>query len=291
MFPDFIQLAQKSALIWIDRSLADPVFVDRVANADRLLGDPSCQIIKDQKKITVGRVSLEIAGAPRSIYIKRYNVFSLRYTLASPFMPSGALRALQGAAILHTAGIATAAPIAAVEIRRWGALVKSFFISQEIAGGKTVDARWHEDLQRLSGRDGFAQRRAFLVGLAQLFHALHGRQIYHNDLKDANILAVGNSPEQSLSFLLLDLEGVKRYSRLSDRRRVKNLVQLNRTLGQYLRRADKLVFLKSYLGASFADRKLKRRLIKNVARESRRVNFLKAGRRTAHVVAKQANHG
>ena len=107
------------------------MFIERLAHADQLLRDPTCQIIKDQKKIKVGRLNVAVAGIVRSVYVKRYNAFSLRYKITSPFIRSGALRALRGAAILRQANIATAVPVAAVEHRFGGVLSKSFFISEE----------------------------------------------------------------------------------------------------------------------------------------------------------------
>ena len=47
--------------------------------------------------------------------------------------------------------------------------------------------------------------------------------------------------------VLLDLEGVRQYRALSESRRIKNLVQLNRTLGRYLRNVQKLWVLQAYL--------------------------------------------
>jgi serine/threonine protein kinase len=251
------------------------MFIERLADADQLLRDPTCQIIKDQKKIKVGRLNVAVAGIVRSVYVKRYNAFSLRYKITSPFVRSGALRALRGAAILRQANIATAVPVAAVEHRFGGVLSKSFFISEEIARGKTIDAYWREHLRVLPGREGFKRRRNFLISLAWMFRTLHAQNIYHNDLKDANILAIANGFE-SESLALLDLEGIRECSLLSDKRRTKNLVQLHRTLGRNLRWTDKAVFLKSYLDVSFVDGRVKRRLVENVLRESRRVDLLKS---------------
>jgi len=276
VFPDFVQHTVGNASIWLDRKFAEPAFIERLADADQLFRDPTCQIIKDQKKIRVGRLHVAVAGVSRPVYLKRYNAFSLRYKITSPFILSGALRALRGAAILRQANIPTAVPVAAIEHRFSRVLNRSFFIAEEIAGGKTVDAYWLENLRVLPGREGFKRRRNFLIGLAGMFRALHARNIYHNDLKDANILAVANGSETSESLALLDLEGIRQCSSLSGKRRTKNLVQLHRTLGRHLRWTDKAVFLRSYLGAAFVDERQKRRLVENVLRESRRVDLLKS---------------
>ena len=274
MFAEFTREIRGNTSVWIERKLVGSTLVDRLADPDRLLSDRACEIIKDQKKITVGRVSLGGVFVPCTIYVKRYNVFSLRHRLVSPFIMSGALRALHGATVLRRCNIPSAVPLAAVERRYWGVLAKSFFISEEITGGKTVDAYWRDDLQFLPGAAGVRQRRDFLVRLGQLFQMLHGHEIYHNDLKDANILAAPR--QQATAFFLLDLEGVRQYVRLSKKRRLKNLVQLHRTLGRYLRRPDKLVVLKHYLGNSFAERSIRRQWIKNILRQSDRLNRAKA---------------
>ena len=220
--------------------------------------------MKDQKKTKVGRISLEVSGQRRSLYIKRYNAFSLRVKLMSIFRRSGAVRSLQGAAILKDAGFSTATPVAAVESRRWGMVMKSFYLSEEIAGGTSTDSYWHRDL---TGAHRGARRR-FLESLALAFQTFHRRGVYHNDLKDANILVAPD--KESVSFYFVDLEGVRLYSNLNRSRRIKNLVQLNRTLGRFLRRPDKLYFLKVYLGPVFRNRLIKRRWVTAVLEQSRR---------------------
>jgi serine/threonine protein kinase len=262
--------------IWISSSFTDPVFAAALADPDRLFDAPGCQVIKDQKKIKVGRLTLTIAGKQRSIYVKKYNSFSLRFRLLSPFFRSGARRSLIGADVLHAGRIATAKPVAAVESRFCGMLRHSFFVSEEIAGGKTADAYWLENLQERKDRSAFKRRSALLRQLAALFGSLHVQQIYHDDLKDANILVVNNGGDDSFGCFLLDLEGVRQCARLSERRRIKNLVQLHRTLGRYVSRSRQAFFLKCYLGRSFADPKLKRQLIEGVLKRAKSVDRIKA---------------
>ena len=276
MFPDF-QLQQRgSASIWISRQYVDLSFLDMLRDADQLFADPNCEIVKDQRKIKVGRLSLEINGRPQVLFIKRYNRYSLHQRFVSPFIQSGALRSLRGAEILRAADIQTATPVAAVENREHLAVSKSFFITEELSGGKTVDAYWLEELAKITDRVAMKRRRKFLMQLGHLFGTLHGKEIYHNDLKDANILAVAKRDSDSVKLFLLDLEGVKRYGKLSSDRKLKNLVQINRTFGRYLRRPDKLLFLMAYMNGTFLDKKIRRHLIQSIARESARIDNAKA---------------
>ena len=263
--PDFVLLKRGGYSIWIHRGLEQTTIVDRLANPDRLFQEDGCVVLKDQKKIKVGRIVIDVFGQRRAVYIKRYNAFSARAKLMSMFNHSGAVRSLHGAAILNRAGIFSATPVAAVESRQCGMVMKSFYVSEEITDGMTVDRYWQSIVE--DSRRGFRRRR-FLESLALIFKTLHDRGAYHNDLKDANILVV---PEkEKMSFYLLDLEGVRLYSNLSHRRRVKNLVQLNRTLGRLTRRTDKLYFLKVYLGSVFRNRLEKLHWVTEVLEQSRR---------------------
>jgi hypothetical protein len=272
VLPEFVERRVGDALIRLHPAFLDPAFVTRLAEPDQFFRDPGCEIVKDQKKIKVGRLTVTIAGSPLSVYVKRYNAFSMRYKVVSTFVRSGARRALSGAAILSSKNIQTAKPVAAVERRVRGVLTGSFFISEEVAGGATVDVYWRETLRPIAGKGGFWRRRRFLGALAGLFHRLHEQSIYHDDLKDANILAVPNGVEAAESFFLLDFEGVRSRSPLSERRRIKNLMQLERTLGRHLRPVDRLVFLKSYLGVSFADRRFRRKQVNTILATARRVD-------------------
>ena len=271
-FPDFIYRKQGPSSLWVARQYTAAANVALLMDPDRLLRGPDCEVVKDQRKIKVARLRISLGGQLRTLYLKRYNAFSWRVPLGSLFWGSGAVRALCGAAVLSKAGIASAKPVAAVERRCWGMVTQSFFFTEEIEGGKTVDAYWRDDLSKLEGQDGFRRRRSFLRSLAALFRSLHGRQLYHGDLKDANILAVGGRQHQADCFFLLDLEGIRQCRRLSERRRIKNLVQLNRTLGRYLRRTDKICFLKEYLGREFDDRREKRLWAGKIDRRSARLD-------------------
>jgi hypothetical protein len=252
----------------VAQEYAAPSDVALLADADRLFEGPGCEIIKDQRKIRVARIRINLGGEARTLYLKRYNAFSWRVLLGSLFRDSGAVRALRGAAVLLDARIATAKPVAAVENRSWRMVTKSFFFTEEIPRGKTVDVFWRDDLSALAGQAGFRRRRGFLRALASVFRSLHGQDLYHGDLKDANILVVPSTDAQADCFFLLDLEGIRKYRRLSDRRRIKNLVQLNRTFGRHARRTEKLYFLARYMSSRFDDRRRKRLWSATILRRS-----------------------
>lgn len=268
--PDPIFVKMEPSTLWVARELAGDARLYLLADPDLLFLDPKCEIIKDQRKIKVGRIALELGGKSRRVYLKRYNAFSWRYRLLSLLMRSAATNSWFGAGMLMGAGFQTGFPIAAVEYRSWGMLTKSFYLSEEIPEGKTADVHWQEELLPLKGREGYRRRRAFLRRLADLFHGLHQARLYHNDLKDANIIVSPGDGREPERFCLLDLEGLRSQGFPNRRRRVKNVVQLHRTMGRLLRQTEKLYWLKVYLGAVFYDREDKRKWIKRILAESAR---------------------
>src|SRR5439155_3852486 len=103
--------------------------------------------------------------------------------------------------------------------------------------------------------------------LGELFRRLHAAGVYHNDLKDVNVLVAGTVAAQRC--VLLDLEQVRLLRRVGRRRRVKNLVQLARTLGREAAATDRLRFLHAYLGSA-ATRADRRTWARAVARRTAR---------------------
>jgi serine/threonine protein kinase len=248
--------------------LTDRVPHEAFANLPDFFLHSGCKMVKSEEKIKIVRLAMRLDRTIRSVYIKQHNAFFLR-RLASFFWPSAAVRALRGAAILLQEGYGTALPVAAVEYRRWGVLLKSFYLSEEIEGAKTVSDYWREDLPH-PGRESRIKRRALLRQLARLFKSLHDRAIYHNDLKAANILIAHKNATLEESLALIDLQGVRKCLFLSKRRRIKNLGQINRTLGLELTRTEKLFFINEYAGERLKDRKSKRLLIRSILTETRR---------------------
>jgi len=209
---------------------------------DRLLTRADCEIVKLQPKVAVGA----LATPAGRLYVKRYNVFAWRVALASLWRRSPALGAWRAAHVLAARGFATPEALAAVELRRGGMLRKSFFVTREVPAARTADVCWQAILAEPDGPRRRTARRALARSLGDLFRRLHAAGVYHNDLKDVNVLVDGPAGEPRC--VLLDLERVQTLRRVGRRRRVKNLMQLARTLGPQANATDRLRFLAAYLG-------------------------------------------
>ena len=227
---------------WLGRGIDLAPLTGADGDFDRLLTRADCTLVKFQRKVIVGRV--ETAIGP--LYVKRYNVYGLRYALAGLAAPSPAARGWAGAAALAAHGFAAPEVVAAVEFQRFGLRARSFLVTRAVAGVPTADERWREILAITDARRRRIARRALARALGELFRRLHAAGIYHRDLKDVNLLVTG--PPDAPRCVLLDLEQVRVPGTVSRRRRRKNVVQLERTLGRLAAATDRLRFLHAYLG-------------------------------------------
>jgi tRNA A-37 threonylcarbamoyl transferase component Bud32 len=227
-----------------DDTLARAV-LGRSLDPDWLLGTPACELLKLQRRVMVGRVA--VAG--RVLYVKRYNPYAGRAVLAASLRGSPARRAARAAARLARLGFDVPRVVAAVEWHAGRLVGRSFFLTEEVAGSVTLDRRW----AALAGRGGRRTRAELLAALAALFGGLHAAGVYHADLKDVNVLVRDDG-----TLVLLDLERVAFGRSVSRARRIKNLVQLDRTLGRAASRGERLAFLRGYLGAGASPELLRR---------------------------------
>ena len=87
--------------------------------------------------------------------------------------------------------------------------------------------------------------RTLTIAFADYLRSLHAAGLYPQDLRAANVLVARENPPE---FVLVDLDRVRRYRRLSWRRRRKNVVQVHRSVGRGAPRRESLRFLQRYLG-------------------------------------------
>ena len=205
---------------------------------DRLCDLQDCEIIKDQKRVKVCRVIWK--GEP--LFIKRYNPYSLWNSLEAFFSASKATRSWKAAHLLTGIGIDTAEPVAAINYSSFGLPGKCFYITKEIRESE-ISVQYYER-RFIKNKGPIKERRLFIRTLARLFMNLHHDGVYHNDLKDFNILV--REERGKPVFFLLDLEGVQRFRDIPKRCIIENIMQVNRTIGRIMSRADRVAFIREY---------------------------------------------
>jgi tRNA A-37 threonylcarbamoyl transferase component Bud32 len=163
-------------------------------NPEEFLSNPA-QHIKNSAVVTIARV-------PGSLILRRLNYGKFIHCFRDAFRPSRAQRALDAAALLEAANVNTPRALAACDVRilRWPRA--AYLITEEVSGAFTLAGLFHAE---------GTIRPELLRKLASLIARLHNQGISHRDLKWTNILF-----DQNFGPWLIDLDGVRKFQRVSD---------------------------------------------------------------------------
>lgn len=229
----FSRLNQSMQGFWATDSLISSAeLLDAIRRAET---DPATQIVKDGARIQVLRANL----FGRDALIKRYDLIPLGDKLKYLLRPSRARRAWAAAQALVRLQLPTPEPLGCLELFSAGIPVRSYYICAFLAHAASARS-WIEPNfadQPDSLRTGL--RRHLLRTLLDLYH----HAVYHADTKTTNML-LSNPADPSLrAFFWIDLECV-RFGVVPGRHQlVRNLVQLNGSLGLKVSDHDRLRFL------------------------------------------------
>jgi Lipopolysaccharide kinase (Kdo/WaaP) family len=146
--------------------------------------------------------------------------------------------------MLEAAGFNRPAPLAALEVCRGVAVVECYLACEALADARILSSAVFGD-----GTVKLSRRRALLAAVAREVRRLHDAGLYTRDLQETNLMIeerAGAAPR----IWFVDLEDFRRArGRVSWRRRLTNLVHLDRSLGRFLSRAARMRFFYDYLGA------------------------------------------
>ena len=218
-----------------------PQWAEIAARAEDLISGAAFEPVKDETKTRAGFIALE-NGA--SAFIKRFDRGSLTYGWWLRIRGSRARRSLRGAALLRAHGFGHPEPYAALELSSAGSIRASYLISEPLRSAKTLSA-----FINLRGRARGEQagwRRSVLAAVAREIRRLHEAGLFSSDLQETNLMIDQGGGEPRIYFV--DLDGFRLLRRVPRHRRERNLVQLDRSIGRFLRRSARLRFLYDYLG-------------------------------------------
>lgn len=207
-----------------------------VENIDDLMAGANFRLVKATARTTAGF----LLHNGTELFLKRTTASSWLTSVADLVRGSRAARALRGAAILDHCGFAHPRPVAAFELRSFGLVRASCVISEALHGARI--------LSRFALADGrnFRRRKWISERLAREIRRLHEAGVYTRDLQETNLMLAATGSDITVYFI--DLEDFRRARRVPARRRMLNLVHLDRSVGRFISRSQRLRFFYNYLG-------------------------------------------
>jgi glycosyltransferase involved in cell wall biosynthesis len=219
---------------------------------------PNPTLLKHDKGTTV---TLLRPATPPAIVIKHHRFLTWRRWLDVLAHGSPAHRSWKGAQLLQAQGFPVPRPLGVFEKRGAGVVQESWYCSEGLLTQLPLDRYWRQQGEHWS----LTQRRIFLRALAEFLRAFHRAGLYAGDMRDANLLVEETEPQQ-WRFYLVDLDRIVQTSALSEKRRIRNLVHLDRTLGRNVRLSDRLFFLHCYWESQTLSRQQRQQFIQRLLR-------------------------
>lgn len=216
-------------------------WAELVRRADAIVGSPCFVQVKAEGRTRAGFVRpTEGVGSFLKISLAR----SFASGIVDRLRGSRAARALRGAKLLSEAGFSCPRPLAAMDAIEMGAVRRSYLLSEALEGAEILS---HFALGRGgANRHGRDRGKTVAEALAREIRRMHDAGLYTSDLQETNVMVKPEGAE--FRFCFLDLEDFRRSRIVSWRRRMLNLVHLDRSIGRFVSRTGRLHFLYSYAG-------------------------------------------
>lgn len=214
---------------------AGPAWSALAERLDELIDAQGFELIKATARTRAGFLSHE----GRTVFVKRVETGGFLKGLVARIVGSRAVRAWRGAEILGAGGFNHPRPLMVVEEREWGAIKTSYIVTEALRAPRVLSE------VAIGRRRDPVLRKATAQLAAREIRRLHDAGIYTRDMQETNLLIETRDGELVLHFV--DFEDFRRTARVSWRRRMVNLVHLDRSIGRFASRAHRLRFFYFYL--------------------------------------------
>jgi tRNA A-37 threonylcarbamoyl transferase component Bud32 len=216
---------------------ADPQWRSLQTRLDALIDGPHFAQNKQTDRTRAGMVCVD----GRAAFVKQVKTRGYLHGLLVGLTGSRGRRALRGAALLAADKFCHPRPLLVGEARRWGAVRATYVVTEALRAPRVLSEA------TLGRRYTPAFRKEASRQVAAEIRRLHDAGIYTRDMQETNLM-VERAGERFVLYFV-DLEDFRAVGRVSWRRRLTNLVHLDRSIGRFVSRARRLRFLYNYLGA------------------------------------------
>jgi hypothetical protein len=217
---------------------SDPRWASMAERLDVLMAGGDFRVLKDEARTRAGLIKTPEGGW---VFVKRVRTGSWTKGLLVSARGSRVRRWLDGAAMLSRAGFHRPSPLAALEILNAGSVTECYLVCEALEGASVLSAAVLG-----GGKVPFLARRALLSAVISEVRRLHDAGLYTHDLQETNLM-VQEKPGKAPRISFVDLEDFRSLRTVSWRRRLLNLVHLDRSIGRFLNRPARLRCLYEYL--------------------------------------------
>jgi hypothetical protein len=213
------------------------------AGDEDLVGDPVGIFVRPGveilKRADAGRAVAALRHGGRTVVFKLFDESIPRRRLVRWFTGSAAARAEASGLRMARAGLPIPSLVATLSTSVTASALSSCLVTEWVEG---------ERADRVWGRVRGRSRRRFLAAMAKRLRAMHERGLYAQDVGLVNWVVRPPAADGDWELVLVDLDRVRCYRRLSWARRRKNLVQIARSGGATADDCERFLFLALYLG-------------------------------------------
>ena len=206
---------------------------------------PISPLLTEQQEITssqhshVCKAILNNGDTPTSVYFKGMDFKSPRDAIKQQFNKSRAIKAFEAELLLQSLGFGAPTTLLTGWRQRKLFLKDSFFT---LSAALTDYEDLYTTVAQL-GKQPAHRKRAFIQQLSATIARMHRENIGHGDLRAGNVMC---KYSKEWRFSLIDNERTRKYRKLPEKIRIKNLVQLNLLISPVINTSDRQRFFDNY---------------------------------------------
>src|SRR3990170_735328 len=204
----------------------------------------SDNVIKSSSKTGITQIRV-VNENTESVCIKEYRYPSFLEKIIYSFFRSSARKAWFAAHGILARNFLTPQPIALIEEKRFRMLKKSFFIMEDISDFLPC-YKYVSEKFSCYDKVTVGKKQMFVSRLAASLRQFHDSGVYHSDLKGSNIM-ITELPD-TWNIFYIDLDRVYFNKRITLKKKIKNLTQLNASMPNCITYTDRLRFYRTYTG-------------------------------------------
>jgi hypothetical protein len=179
-----------------------------------------------------------------AFFYKEFHNRGVKDVLKNFFGLTRGKRAFRAGHLLLQYGFLTPEPVLYGVEKRFFLIRRNFLITKAVSGDRTYQYIKHHFHLPLPA-ELLEEKRALLSAAGREIGRLHKAGIFHGDLRVGNIILSGRGA--AARFYFIDNERTTSGRTLSEKKRLKNIIQLNMVRLPHITATDRLRFLTAYL--------------------------------------------